>query len=399
MSSVRFNFKKAVISVLCAATVAGTVYYAAVSSPIPAVEATTVDQYKEYMKELEEQQKELQKEIDSLKSDKSDQNALKSSLNKKIANLQSQISACDKQISDLDAEMLRLEQENEEKTKQLEEAKFTFRQRLRSIYMSGGMSSSSLAMLLSADGLEDLLTKSEMTKVISAYDKSLMQGIMNDMKTIEDNKLKIEELLKEQEEAKTTLDAKKKELAEDVATVNSTLAGITSDISGLESKMDDLEAAYKEYEDAIKKAQSTGSNQVYSGDFAWPCPGYYSITSPYGWRIHPISNTRRFHTGIDISGSGIKGKPIVAAADGTVSLAKYNSGGYGYYVMINHGKKDGDYYSTLYAHMTRYIVSEGQFVKKGQTIGYVGTTGASTGYHLHFEIRINGETTDPMDYF
>lgn len=395
----RFNLKRTVISALCLTTVLGSVYYATVSAPVPTAKATTVSEYQEYMKELEEQQKELQKEIDKLKGDKSDQNALKSSLNKKIANLQSQIDACDKQISDLDDQIIRLEQENEQKQSQLEETKYTFRQRLRSIYMSGGISSSSLAVLLSADGLEDLLTKSEMTKVISAYDNALMQGILDDMKKIEENKLKVEELIKEQEEAKKTLDSKKEELAADVATVNKTLTGISGDLTELENKMDELDEAYKEYEDAIKKAQDTGSDKTYSGDFAWPCPGYYTVTSPYGYRIHPITHTRKFHKGVDIAGSGIKGKPIVAAADGTVSIASYNTGGYGNYVMINHGTKDGDKYSTLYAHMTRYIVSVGQYVKKGQTIGYVGTTGASTGYHLHFEIRINGETTDPMDYF
>ena len=129
-------------------------------------------------------------------------------------------------------------------------------------------------------------------------------------------------------------------------------------------------------------------------------PGYHLVTSPYGYRIHPITGKRKFHKGTDISGGNIKGKPIVAMADGVVSIASYNQGGYGNYVMINHGtSSDGNSYVTLYAHMTRYIVSVGQKVTKGQTIGYVGTTGASTGYHLHFEVRVNGNTTNPMSYF
>jgi mRNA-degrading endonuclease toxin of MazEF toxin-antitoxin module len=107
----------------------------------------------------------------------------------------------------------------------------------------------------------------------------------------------------------------------------------------------------------------------------------------------------RIAEGIDIAGSGIKGKPIVAAADGIVSIATYNTGGYGYYVMVNHGTgSDGKKYVTLYAHMTKYIVKVGQSVRKGQTIGYVGTSGASTGYHLHFEIRANGSAVNPLKY-
>lgn len=400
MSSVRFNLKRAIISVLCLTTVLGTAFYTATLEPIKPVKAASVQDYKDKLSELEKEQEEIQKEIDALKGDKNAQNKVKSALQKKISNLQSQISACNKQIDDLDTEILRLEADTEQKTKELEDAKYTFRQRLRALYMSGGALNSSLAMILNAESLDEMLRKAETTKSISAYDNALMDKIIQDMKTIENNKKRVNELLEEQKSTKAVLADKKNELNQQVKEVNTTLAGIDSDISDLKDKAEELEKAQKEYEEAIKNAQNVGSDQKYDGDFSWPCPGYYYVSSPYGYRNHPISGKYKFHKGIDIAGSGIKGKPIVAAADGIVSLASYNSGGYGHYVMVNHGTgKDGKSYVTLYAHMTRYIVKVGQYVKKGQTIGYVGTSGASTGYHLHFEIRANGETTNPMSYF
>jgi murein DD-endopeptidase MepM/ murein hydrolase activator NlpD len=144
-----------------------------------------------------------------------------------------------------------------------------------------------------------------------------------------------------------------------------------------------------------------GKPMVDTSGLTWVIPCDYTVvSSAFGWRVHPIEKVEKFHNGVDLWAPGIKGKPIVAAADGIVSIATYNTGGYGYYVMVNHGTgDDGKKYVTLYAHMTKYIVKVGQYVKKGQTIGYVGTSGASTGYHLHFEIRANGNTTNPMSYY
>ncbi len=394
------KFKRIIGLLVCFATVLGTVYCSIFVSGTQTVSAATVSDYQQYIKDLEAEQKEIEKEIADLKADASKQKELKNALTKRVDNLQSQIYAVNKRISDLDAEVVYLENEIELKTQELEETKYTFRQRLRAICMSGGAQSSTVSVLMSAENLEDLLTKTELTKNISAYDNALMQKIVDDMKTIEADKMQIAELKTEQEAAKESLKVKKSELDKQVSEINSVLAGLGEEIDKLQDKSDELEKAQKEYEEAIKNAQNVGSDQKYDGDFAWPCPGYYYVSSPYGYRTHPLTGQWKLHKGVDIAGSNIKGKPIVAAADGVVSIATYNTGGYGYYVMINHGTgSDGNKYVTLYAHMTKYIVSVGQSVKKGQTIGYVGTSGASKGYHLHFEIRINGNTTDPMKYY
>jgi murein DD-endopeptidase MepM/ murein hydrolase activator NlpD len=129
-----------------------------------------------------------------------------------------------------------------------------------------------------------------------------------------------------------------------------------------------------------------------SGILCWPVPSCTTITSDYGDRFHPIDKVYKMHYGIDIGGS--YGAEIVAADSGTVTTST-NSGGYGNYVVINHGNG----MTTLYAHMSSRAVSSGNVVSRGQVIGYIGSTGASTGPHLHFEVSVNGSRTDPKPYF
>ena len=394
------SFKKIISVVLCCCFVLGVTITASNNNNYLSVSAATVDDYKDKINELEQQQKEIEAEIKDLKSQSKDKEKEKQLLSKRIDVIQSQISVCNDQIAKCDSDIAALEQRIADKEVEMQNTKYLFQQRLRAIYMSGGMTASTLSMILSAENLSDLLTKTEFTKSISAYDNALMSKLVSDMQSIENSKVEIVALIDEQKSAKAVLDEKNKELKKEIGEINSVISDIKNDVNSLQNQVDKLDKAIAEYEQAIKDAQDKYQDQHHDGQFTWPCPGHKNITSPYGYRTHPISGKYKFHKGIDIAGGNIKGKPIVAAADGTVSLAAYNSGGYGYYVMINHGKADdGKSYVTLYAHMTRYIVKVGQKVKRGETIGYVGTTGASTGYHLHFEVRVNGNTTDPKKYF
>lgn len=402
------HFKRLLAILLCAVTVLSVPFLA----PIEVKAATKeelVDSYKEQIKELEEEQKRLESEIKDLKADKAEQNTIKKAINRKIANLQSQIDTCNHQLWTSEKQVEQLGNEIKAKNAELEEAKFAFKKRIRAIYMSGGMTASSLAVLLSAESFEDLISKTEITRSLSAYDSALTERVANDIKDIQAKEAEIKKLQEEQEAIKATLNVKKAELKADAKEVNAEISDINSSINSAQNQADAIDKAIKEFEAEIEAALGVGKDQIMEGDFLWPLEKYKKVGSPYGYRIHPISGKRKFHKGVDIGGSGIKGQPIRAAADGTVSIASYNYGGYGYYVMINHGKaSDGKSYVTLYAHMSKYIVKVGQKVKKGQTIGYVGTTGASTGYHLHFEIRVNDNpnkhplnygTVDPMKFF
>lgn len=166
----------------------------------------------------------------------------------------------------------------------------------------------------------------------------------------------------------------------------------------------DIAAKEKEYTEALKKEEeaqknngssgsgsSGGSGGGGGGSWGYPLPYRATVTSAYGWRTHPITGKQSFHNGVDLAAGS--GTAIYAVRSGTVTTATYSSV-YGYYVTVNHG----DGYSSLYAHMTDYVVSNGQYVEKGQLLGYVGSTGWSTGPHLHFTIYYNGSTVNPMDY-
>lgn len=156
--------------------------------------------------------------------------------------------------------------------------------------------------------------------------------------------------------------------------------------------------AEQEKSNNSNKNNNTGSNNnggstTPTGTFQWPVPSSHTITSNYGYRIHPISGTKKLHAGIDIGAPG--GSNIVAADAGTVVLSSFGyNGGYGNYVIISHGNG----ITTRYAHCSNLFVSTGESVSKGQVIAAVGSTGASTGNHCHFEVRINGGSKNPLNY-
>jgi murein DD-endopeptidase MepM/ murein hydrolase activator NlpD len=191
-------------------------------------------------------------------------------------------------------------------------------------------------------------------------------------------------------------------IAEMKSEQESLLAQVDLEIVVQEETLSNLESARERYEDAVAELEtasarirgllqsggSSGSGEV-GGVFFFPTSG--PIVSGFGWRTHPIYGTPRFHSGVDIDGAC--GQPIYAAEDGTVVQAAYDSG-YGNATIVDHG----DGVATLYAHQTSFAVSSGQQVSRGETIGYVGTTGLSTGCHLHFEVRVNGEPVDPVPY-
>jgi len=211
-----------------------------------------------------------------------------------------------------------------------------------------------------------------------------------------------ESMIAKQNEIRKTLKSKQQELDTQVSKVNKVISGLSSDAAAAQK---DIAAIKKEMQEALKP--STGGNQIFAdGQFIWPVPGNFGISSYYG------SRWGSSHKGIDISNGGIKGKAVVATANGTVYIAKSGcthnygksgscgcGGGYGNYVAIDHGSYNGTNYRTLYGHMGSITVSNGQQVKKGQVIGYVGSTGWSTGWHLHYEIIQNYVRVDPMKFY
>ena len=367
------------------------------------VTAASTSQMRNEIEKLEEQSEKLEKEIAKLKGQKAEQQKIKDKLTAQINNTQAEISACTKLINSFKSEIKECEAEIAKAEAEIEDTKFLFRQRIRSIYMSGS-TNNDLLVLLDAESFSDYLALSEVSRTISAHDKKIVNEITEAISSINESKKAINEKMTAQNEIKKSLAEKQAKLKKQHSEINGVIATISADQSELEKDNKEYEAAINKLEKEIqaaiaaanKPSSSGGSkNPVFvSGKFLWPVPGYYNITSYYGQRWG------RLHGGIDISSAGIEGKPIIAAADGVVLSAGYNTGGFGNWVMINHGTKGGSQYTTISAHM-KYSpsVSTGQKVKAGQVIGYVGNTGRSYGNHLHFEVRVNGSRTNPMNYF
>ncbi len=373
-----------------------------ISTPLSASAELSVSQMQSEINRLDAESKEIQREINRLKSQQEDQQKIKNALDKQIANLQQQINVCIDRINTVEAEIAESERIIEQKNKEIEQSKTQFKKRIRAIYMSN--TGSNVQILLGAENFSDFLALSELTKDVSARDKKLIDDIVATITEIRSEIEKNQKRISEQNAIKKDLDAKQRELEKQAAEVQGVINGINSDKNSLAADQKKIEQQMDNYILQIAQ-QNSGSSGSYDGSsFKWPVPGFYWIISGFGprWSKH--------HSGIDITGSGIYGAKIVASADGTVQdISNYCNhysvygdscgGGWGRYVMIDHGRgSNGSTYKTLYAHMSRVAVGVGQKVKKGQVIGYVGSTGSSTGPHLHYEVYLNGSRVDPERY-
>lgn len=254
-----------------------------------------------------------------------------------------------------------------------------------------------MSLLFSAKSFSDLLSRIDMITEIMEYDKRVEEGY----KEARDFALEVKA---EYEAYEAELSVKEQELQDEIDRLQAELEKTQEQINALQSNIDSYQAAYEQYAAEDERVQAeidrlteelkkqNTPTVVASGSYAWPCPSCYTITSNYGYRYLELYGYTRLHAGVDIGAQ--YGASVTAAASGSVSIATYSSS-YGNYVMLYHS--DGS--STVYAHMSSLAVSAGDYVNQGDVIGYVGSTGNSTGPHLHFEVRINGGTVDPMQFF
>ena len=272
----------------------------------------------------------------------------------------------------------------------------TYRRHVRAMEENG--SYTYLSLLFGSQSLGELLSNLDMIGEIMEAD----QRSYDEYVAARENSERIQA---EYESMLTDLDAKQAELEDEQAALEEQITHAQQLIVELEAQIETDREAYEaelareaELESQIQdmiaelERQEAANSITSTGTYIWPLPGY-SPGSAYGWRIHPIWGDMRFHAGEDIGAPS--GTPILAADSGVATVIPNNGNGYGNYIMINHGGGR----VTLYAHMSAFAVSNGATVTQGQTIGYVGSTGNSTGPHLHFEVRVNGATTDPKSYF
>ncbi len=346
--------------------------------------------YEKLQKELDA----IKKNIDSISDEKSKTIAKQNSVSRQISIAHEQITILQQRIAVLTEEIAQKEQEIEDKQADIDENYALFKVRMRALYMTD--TTSVMNVLFGAQSFSEFLERSEYIKRITQHDDELIANLRADKAAIEAAKAEIDAAKAEVDAAKAEEDAKKKALEGQYSTLSqevSILKKAEAEYNANKAKIQkELDEAKAEIDKLMAELASDG--EYVGGEFTWPVPGYSNISSYYGWRF----NNSDFHTGIDITGSGVYGKSIKAANAGEVAFVQtnYTAGvGYGKYVIINHGGG----YATLYAHMSSISVKLGDWVDKGESIGAVGSTGWSTGPHLHFEIRVGGKHTNPMNHF
>lgn len=402
----------------------------------------SISDLEQQLQQLEQENQKYQKILDDTKSDIAEKEEYKSALVSKVQVLDEKIAVTREKISSLNDDIKEKQDAYDKGLSEVEDQFDALANRLRILYMSGN--ATDLEIIFGAKDFSDLIDKMELVKSLANSDKELISEIQTKLDELSTKKESLEADKKDLETQQASLKSDQDEFNKLISDNDEILKNLYASNSeaqhSLESaalQSDEIEAKISEYyaaqkaaaEQAAKASQSSSSSSssspsssssgssssgssssgsssviVPSGSgFAWPTPGFVSRSSEW-FEDREVYN----HGGIDIAGAGIMGTPVVAAADGTVvatnSSCTHNwgksyscgcGGGYGNYVMISHagGKM------TVYGHLTSLTVSSGQSVSRGQVIGYVGSTGNSTGPHLHYECRLNGVRYNPMSEY
>ena len=393
--------KKIAVLAAAAALTLGTVFSSYATSK-------AIEDAKKKVSSMEEEKKKVESTLKELEGKKSDTAAY-------VKELDRNLSALAGELTKLEGDISQKEEQIEEAKAELETAKVTENRqyedmKLRIQYMYENGQTGLLESMMQSESIAELLNRAEYASQITSYDRKMLEEYR---KTRQEVALKEEALKTEHQElltlqdstkakqssVKTLMASKEAELASyetKIASAQGEIDQYNADIKAQENQMKAIEAEMKRKEEEARKkaeAQKKTYNVTNLGNisFKWPCPSSGRITSGFGGRKSPTKGASSNHQGIDISAS--TGASIVAAADGTVVIATYSYSA-GNYIMIDHGGG----VSTVYMHCSQLLASQGQKVKKGQTIARVGSTGYSTGSHLHFGVRSGGSYVNPSKY-
>ncbi len=357
-------------------------------------EKTIVVSAESVQDKIKKASKNKQDALDKIKAaekQKDDVIAQSDKLEREIDIIQTEIYAIDDIIADADAQIAEKEAEIEKIAEEIEKQDEAFKECLRGMEATSTLSY--LELLLSSQNLTELLINVESINEMTEHDMAIIDEMTSLKEEEETAKAAIELYRTEQQEARDLANEKQNTLEMKLKEKEQLAKDLEDDIENYKKVYEEARRQEEALKSSISGSLSTSSNSTYTGNgrFCWPAPSYTRMSSPYGWRLHPIYKVNKFHSGVDLAAPG--GSNILAAESGTVKFAGWN-GGYGNCLIIDHGGG----ITTLYGHASRLCVSKGQYVSKGEVVAKVGTTGNSTGNHLHFEVLINGKTTDPMAY-
>lgn len=362
-----------------------------VSSQYISLAAKSISELQKEMDKRSAEIKEKEKEIKEKEKEKNAQIEKRIELDMQISGLEEDIDSVSSVIDAKNSEIEEKEKRIEELEELVIENRDTLKQRIRVMYEHG--TTSNLEIILKADGFGDLLSRMSLLQEIVNHDQSIIDSYINSQKEMEDAKKIIETERDEQIEARNLLKNKQASLEKLQAEKQSIINDLNSDIKALEKEEKEAEAEYQAIMSQIKKAQGSGTVSVKgTGQFVWPSTASKRVTSYYGKREKPNAKATSMHRGIDIGAPS--GTDVVAIDSGKVIVAGFGKS-YGNYVVIDHGNG----YTSLYAHNSRLCVSVGDSVSRGEVIAKVGSTGNSTGPHIHLEISKNGTLVNPMSFY
>lgn len=380
--------------------------------------ASSLDELQEKQNEIEQQKEETNAKLESLKADQTQQQEYKNTLDQQLYNVKQEKYVIEERISVLDAQIVEKQAAIEDKQVEIDANFEQLGQRLNAIYLAG--ETTTLEILLHSSNATELMDNMEVVQSITEHDKKLIEELQTAISEIKDEKAEIEANRDEVASAKVELDQKQEEINALVEESNRVLEELNANIAQENEHLHALDEQSAEAAAAVDQwfadyyAQQAQQNQNYnsgssgssgggsssgggtiingglsSTGWIFPAPGTYGLTSDF--------SDGRNHGAWDIATGGCSGNPIVAAKSGKVVNVNTDSwgGGYGTFAFVDHG----DGFITVYAHMSSRVVSVGDYVSQGQVLGYIGTTGQSTGPHLHFEIRLNGIKQDPYNYY
>jgi murein DD-endopeptidase MepM/ murein hydrolase activator NlpD len=395
----------------------------AMSAPLTVSAASTgteedeeLENQKNDLKNAQQEKTDMEGTLSNIKGQKEKLEQAKDELSDYVVELDGQLMTIQDKLTQLEEKILEKEEEVSQIQEQLRTAQenesnqyAAMKQRIKFMYEKGDQAYAD--MIFGSENLSDMMNKAEYIEEMSSYDRNMLLEYQNTKAAISVLKDKLEEeqeaLLASQDEATQ----KEGEMSDLIDQKQAQIENYETDISNKEQAIKEYEAEIAAQNATIAAleaqiAQAEAAKQSVSGDdistststptyggggFCWPAPSYTRISDDYGNRIHPTLGVQQFHNGVDMAAPG--GSSILAAADGTVVAASYSST-MGNYIMINHG---GGLY-TIYMHASALYVSAGQTVSKGQKIAAVGSTGRSTGNHLHFSVRLNGSYVSPWNF-
>lgn len=402
---------RAAVALCLSVLMMGTVVSEAFPVPAYAVTQSQIDELKEQRNVIRAQRQEKQAIVEALEAEKADVVAQKQAMDERNMYTLQQIQLNNQEIELYDEMIAEKAAELEEAQRLENEQLERYRARVRAMEENGGYNI--LAIISKSDSFSDMLTAMDDVGEIMESDRQLEDAYIAARENTESVKADYEDTRSELEDLKAQLKAEQEELEKDIEEAIQIILDLENDLENRQAEYDAIMAAEDAANATIDKlvaeleAQraaeaaaaaaaggggSGGGNANATGSFLWPVASYVYVSSRFGLRVHPITGEKKSHTGIDIASN--QGTAVYASDGGSVTLAGWN-GGYGNCIMIDHGNG----YVTLYGHLSSISVSVGQTVSQGATIGAVGSTGNTTGPHLHFEVLKNGTRIDPEQFF